>query len=146
MHLHTLKNTITYACEHPLYTQVIHTSTHTEERGTVRNIPDSIQKVAILGSNFPISTVSPTVQRKFNSKSNRRWIVLYVYFELIFSFCLNYFELIFTIVSEELPPYFSGAPFILEHPWVEVWQVIIPENHKGYSARSAGKKIQIPRS
>jgi len=38
----------------------------------IKALPDSIQKVAILGSKFPTSTVSPTVQRKINGKSNKR--------------------------------------------------------------------------
>jgi len=40
----------------------------------IKALPDSIQKVAILGSKFPISTVSPTIQRKINGKSNKRYL------------------------------------------------------------------------
>lgn len=107
--------------------------------GTVKKpLPDSIQKVAILGSKFPTSTVSPTVQKKINNKGNMGWNKKRETKKRPGS--RMYFELIFTVVSKELPPYFSRASFIFKNPWVEVRKIIVPENRQGNSAKSAGMK------
>ena len=37
---------------------------------------------------------------------------------------------ILTIVPKKLPPYFPWAPFILKHPRVKIWEIIV----SGYNA------------
>lgn len=102
----------------------------------------SIQKVAIFGSKFPISTVSPTAIREMHPRyitefrlSNKK--ILHVRPRTFFlgeeggggGYGLDTMQESkqknLTVVPVKLPPYFPRAPFIFENPRVKMWEIVI---------------------